>query len=244
MNAIKRVVKKIFGLNLSPKDSFLSFHYQRHNQRRQEHLACLGLSIHGSTVLEVGAGIGDHTSFFIDRGCQVVSTDARESNLEILRSRYPDVKVMRLDCDDPAPSFKEFFDIVYCYGSLYHLKEPAKAIEFMSRCCLKMFLLETCVSFGEGDLVNLCMEDADDPTQALSGKGNRPTRRWVYNQLSKHFEFVYLSITQPNHEEFPIDWSVPLPTPTLSRAVFIASRQRLNNKLLIEEIPMQQKRAP
>src|SRR5206468_54997 len=133
--------------------------YQRHNQRRQEHLASLGLSINGSTVLEVGTGIGDHTSFFIDRGCQVVSTEAREGNLEILRSRYPNIKVRRFDCDDPASDFKELFDIVYCYGTLYHLKEPAKAIEFMSRCCQKMFLLETCVSFGEGDLLNLCMED-------------------------------------------------------------------------------------
>jgi SAM-dependent methyltransferase len=242
MTMIKRVIKKIFGLNLSPKDSFLSFDYQRHNQRRQEHLASLELRVSGSSVLEVGAGIGDHTSFFIDRGCQVVSTDARESNLEILRSRYPDIKVRRLDCDDPGSAFNELFDIVYCYGLLYHLRKPAEAIEFMSRCCKKMLLLETCVSFGEGDLVNLCMEDADNPTQALSGKGCRPTRRWVYNQLSKHFEFVYLPLTQPNHEEFPIDWTVLPSTEILTRAVFIASRERLNNKFLVEDIPMQQQR--
>jgi hypothetical protein len=55
----------------SPIDVFHSAHYQRHNQRRQEHLASLGLDISGATVLEVGAGIGDHTSFFLDRGCQI-----------------------------------------------------------------------------------------------------------------------------------------------------------------------------
>ncbi len=72
----KKTVKKLLKLPGSPKDVFLSYHYQRHNQRRLEHLATLGLSIAGSTVLEVGAGIGDHTSFFLDRGCHVVCTEA------------------------------------------------------------------------------------------------------------------------------------------------------------------------
>lgn len=241
MNTVKKVVKKIFGLDLSTRDHFHSYQYQRHNQRRQEHLAGLGLNIHGSTVLELGAGIGDHTSFFIDRGCKVVSTEARQSNLEILRSRYPDIQARHLDCDNPDPAFNDRFDIVYCYGLLYHLNKPAEAIDFMSRWCKQMLLLETCVSFGEEELINYCSEDATNPTQALAGKGCRPTRRWVYNQLMKHFEFVYLPITQPSHEEFPVNWTVaPLPS-RLTRAVFIGSRQKLYNELLIEEIPVQQK---
>jgi hypothetical protein len=51
-----------------------------------------------------------------------------------------------------------------------------------------------------------------------------------------------MPITQPNHEEFPIDWISPPPTETLTRSVFIASRQQLNNQLLIEDIPLQQQR--
>jgi ubiquinone/menaquinone biosynthesis C-methylase UbiE len=200
------------------------------------------LDLHGATVLEVGAGIGDHTSFFIDRGCKVVSTEARESNLEIIRSRYPDIEVRHLDCDNPDPDFNERFDIVYCYGLLYHLNKPAEAIDFMSRRCKKMLLLETCVSVGDGDSIHLCAEDPNNPTQAISGRGCRPTRYWVFNQLKKHFEFVYLPMTQPNHEEFPIDWTVAPDPNMFTRAVFIASRQRLDNKLLIEEIPMHQKR--
>ena len=46
---------------------FHTDHYLRHNQRLLEHLATLGLPIAGRTVLEVGAGIGDLTSFFLDR---------------------------------------------------------------------------------------------------------------------------------------------------------------------------------
>ncbi|NER99465.1 MAG: class I SAM-dependent methyltransferase [Symploca sp. SIO1B1] len=221
-------------------DVFHSYHYQRHNQRRQEHLASLGLDLAGVTVLEVGAGIGDHTSFFLDRGCQVVSTEARQENLEILRSRYPNLKVRHLDLDDPDPQFNEVFDIVYCYGLLYHLKQPTEAIEFMSRCCRQMLLLETCVSFGEGESINPCGELAASPSQAISGQGCRPTRRWVYNRLREQFDFVYMPITQPNHEEFPVDWFLPPSTKVLTRSIYIASREALDNQLLVEDIPMKQ----
>ena len=47
----------------------------RINRVRQEHLASLGLELHGKSVLEVGAGIGLHTDFFEERGCDVLSTD-------------------------------------------------------------------------------------------------------------------------------------------------------------------------
>ena len=229
-------------MSISPINVFHSHHYQRHNQRRLEHLSSLGLDIAGNSVLEVGAGIGDHTSFFLDRGCQVVSSEARPANLEILSSCYPNIKVRHLDLDNPDLTMNELFDIVYCYGLLYHLNKPAEAIEFMSHRCRKMLLLETCVSSGEEELINPCLEPAESPSQAISGKGCRPTRKWIHNQLKNHFAFVYMPITQPNHEEFPIDWSVPPSTQTLTRSVFIASRQQIDNKLLVADIPRKQKR--
>lgn len=239
----KKTVKKLLRIPVSPKDVFLSYHYQRHNQRRLEHLATLGLSIAGSTVLEVGAGIGDHTSFFLDRGCPVVCTEAREENVEILRRRYHNLQVRRLDLDYPdATTIDGLFDIVYCYGLLYHLKKPVEAIEFMALHCRKMLLLETCVSFAEGESINPCNESAEDPTQSVSGQGCRPTRKWVYKELKRHMEFVYMPVTQPNHEEFPIDWCSPPSEGVLTRAVFIGSKQKLTNDLLVEDVPMQQRR--
>lgn len=240
MHNIKTILKKVLNLGPSPKDAFLSYHYQRHNQRRLEHLSSLGLKIAGSTVLEVGAGIGDHTSFFVDRGCKVVTSDGRQQNIEILRSRYPDVRALHIDLDSPPGEFNEVFDIVYCYGLLYHLKNPTRAIEFMSSCCRNMLLLETCVSFGDEALLNPNAEDRLDPTQSYTGIGSRPTRRWVCNQLKRHFQFVYLPITQPNHEEFPIDWTPTAAKKGLARAVFIASRQKIVDEIFQEEIPTKQ----
>jgi hypothetical protein len=243
----KSIVKKIFnllGYNIvkltdEQHDPFLTHHYQRHTRRRLEHLASLGLSIAGSTVLEVGAGVGDHTDFYIDRGCHIVTSDARQDNIKVLRLKYPDIRVLHLDMDYPPGTFKEVFDIAHCYGLLYHLKHPDKALEFLSHCCRRMLILSTCVSYGDDDLLNPITENKNYALYSVRGSGCKPTRRWVYNQLKKHFEYVYLPITQPNHEEFPIDWSLPSKAKH-SRAVFIASRQKLNSSLLREEIPMKQ----
>lgn len=230
------------GAQNSPLDHFHSYHYQRHNQRRLEHLASLGLELANSTVLEVGAGVGDHTSFFLDRNCRVMTTEARVENLEVLRARYPEIEVKQLDLDNPFTALDDVFDVVYCYGLLYHLKHPAEAIAFMSRYCRKLLLLETCVSFGEAEQINHCDEPIEDLTQSIYGQGCRPTRPWVYRQLKQQFEFVYMPTTQPNHEEFPLDWTVPPVTPGLTRSIFIASRQKLENAILVESIPIQQKR--
>ena len=239
---ISKILAKILRSKVSPEDVFLSFHYQRINQRRQEHLATLGLEIADTTVLEVGAGIGDHTSFFLDRGCHVVTSDGREENIKVLRSRYPHVRVLRLDLDNPTRSFNEAFDIVYCYGLLYHLSKPAHALEFLSDCCRKMLLLETCVSPGDEDAVNLVTEDGQNPSQSVGGTGCRPTRRWVYNQLSRHFEYVYLPLTQPNHEEFPTEWTSAPSNQKLTRAVFLATREQIDNELMCQAIPTKQVR--
>lgn len=226
-----------------PHRAFHSDHYLRHNQRQQEHLATLGLDIAGSSVLEVGAGIGDHTSFFLDRGCRVVTSDARQQNLKILQQRYPDVKALMINLEAPPEEF-ETFDIVYCFGVLYHTKDPKRALDFVMESCKKMLLLSTCVSFGNGEEINLIEENVRDPSQSFIGTGCRPTRGWIYAQLKKHFPHVYLPLTQPNHEEFPVDWTAPrLHKASLARAIFVGSHEPLHNQLLVEDIPAQQKRA-
>jgi Methyltransferase domain len=225
---------------MEPRDIFWSHHYLRHNQRRQEHLASLDLPLAGRTVLEVGAGIGDHTTFFVDRTCAVTVTEPQAQNLAILRQRYPDLDVRPLDLNDP-PDEPIAVDVVYCYGLLYHLERPAEAIAWMASCARDMLLLETCVAAGEHDDIYPFFETPADPENAITGRGCRPTRAWVRRELATRFAHVYVPLTQPWHEEFPLDWTRPeLSDRSLIRAVFIASRQPLANHLLTEELPVRQ----
>jgi SAM-dependent methyltransferase len=223
-------------------EGFASDWYLRHNQRRQEHLASLRLPLERTRVLEVGAGIGDHTSFFIDRGCDVTITEARPESVTVLRERYPDRRVLALDLDAPGDVLgEERFDVVYCYGVLYHLKDPRAALGTLSAHCKDLLLLETCVSFGDEEEQHPVPEPALDPSQAFHGQGCRPTRPWVYHALTEQFRFVYLPKTQPWHPEFPVVWTGE-PQSALTRAVFIASRSFLDNDQLLDVIPQRQAR--
>lgn len=214
--------------------------YRRVNERRLEHLATLGLAVSGKTVLELGAGTGSLTSFFLDRGCSVVAIEGREQNIRLFRRRHPDVEILQADIDEVAADPADrTFDIAFCYGLLYHLSRPAAAIDFMSRRCSDLLLLETCVSVGATIAENAVEENANNVTQAIGGRGCRPTRGWVMAELRRHFPWVYATRTQPSHPWFPGNWSSP-PSAPMTRAVFVASRTQLANTNLVVELPMTQ----
>jgi hypothetical protein len=125
---------------------------------------------------------------------------------------------------------------------LYHLKKPELALEFMAAHCTDLLLLETCVSYRDEDKANFVNEPAHDFTQAFHGTGCRPTRSWIWQKLNSLFPYVYVPKTQPDHEEFPLNWDTTINKMSdtkLSRAVFIASRYTLNdNPLLLNELPL------
>jgi hypothetical protein len=227
-----------------PVPHFRSDAYVRHNARRQEHLASLHIPVAGMSVLEVGAGIGDHSHYFLDRGCRMTITETRESSLTYVRQRFPSSDVRRLDMEHPPEQVAGApFDIVYCYGLLYHLSNPAQALAFLRANTRKMLLLETCVSFARDGGVNLTEEIQKSPTQAFGGMGCRPSRSWVWGELRKLYPHVYVPRTQPNHEEFPTDWNAPKEhAASLQRAIFVASLEPIPNEMLVPALLMQQRR--
>jgi SAM-dependent methyltransferase len=224
-----------------PFDAFLSEDASAINRARQEHLASLGLEIGGKTVLEVGAGIGLHTPFFLDRGCSVVVTDGNPQNVAEIRRRHPRLRVECVDLDGAADlAALGSFDIVYCYGLLYHLADPDRALKRMAAACRGMLLLETCVSLGKSSEVTF-LRDFRSNNQATTGVGCRPTRPWIMDRLKQYFGHAYHSVTQPDHPDFPVDWEMP-ETRLLYRAVFVGSRQPLTLPALSAEIPRRQAR--
>ncbi len=222
-----------------PVQFFHNPYYYPLNNRRTEHLATLELPLHGRRVLEVGAGIGDLSEYFLDRGCAMTITDGRADNLEVIRGRYgsrPNVRIARLDLDDPA-DLPEAHEVVFCYGVLYHLMRPGEALTMLASLARDILLLETVVLRDEDDRMDLVPESVTRCSQSLRGSGARPTRAWCVRVLGELFPHVYAAKAQPWHAEFQRDWSVPGLMAT-SRAVFVASRRELGSPWLTRELPV------
>ena len=235
--------KSLLGRRADADDSpfavFLTPSAQAINRARQQHLASLGLDLEGKRVLEVGAGIGLHTPFFLERGCEVTVTDGRAENVAEIARRLPTVRTALVDLEaDKSLDTLGRFDIVYCYGLLYHLGNPERALARLAEVCEGMLLLETAVSPGSHDEL-LFVRDPDYLNQAVSGVGCRPTRLWVLNRLHMLFGHAYIPRTQPDHVDFPSDWKQP-PIQLMYRSIFIGSRAPLDLPGLDDTVPMQQ----
>ena len=234
----------------TPDEVFHSNHYLRHTARRLEHLASLRLDVVGKRVFEPGAGIGDHTQFYLDRGCSVHVSEPREDNLNVIRERFAGnerVTTEAIDLENPPADSPSGYDLVHCYGVLYHLSDPTDAIRYLAGCAGDTMLVELCVSFGDDEELNTVPEIQGHASQAVSGYGCRPTRPWVEARLREHFAHVYYPQTQPAHPEFPLDWDAAPPSASgdnrmaLSRAVFVASRRPIDSPLLSEQRPRTQR---
>jgi hypothetical protein len=220
---------------------FSSAHYQQHNSARLRHLETLGLPLKNARVLELGSGPGDHTGFYVERDCAVVSVDSRQECLDELVRRFPGVQTIRCDLNEPEP-LKEAgrFDIIHCYGILYHLETPGKLLACMGEVCDGIAIVETCVSPESGSKVEVVEEVDEDYTQSSTGHGSRPTRQWVFEKLREFFPYVYQTRSQPVHPEFPVNWSDVSGAPPLIRAVFVGSKRPLELPSLSPEITNQQ----
>jgi SAM-dependent methyltransferase len=214
-----------------------TFHYSdylRLTARSLEHLATLGLPLRHRSVLEVGAGAGDLSSYFLDRGCQLTITEVRPELLGYLRKRYPGQAVQQLDLDNPTPLAGSPFEVVFCYGVLYHLKQPGDALAYLSDCCSDLLLISSQVVFGGGATLTEVEERQSRFSQSYHGRGTRFTRRWLYERLCDHFPHVYTPLTQPAHHQFPCDWSGPGEHQGIARSNFVAARRPLHAPLLVE----------
>lgn len=211
--------------NKSKDGVFYSKRAQDINVARIHHLESLELDISNKTIIEFGAGpAGDFTSFFEKNGCSVLVTDGRKKNIIEHSKRSPYRKTALLNFDKICD--KGVFDISFAYGSLYHSEHPNIALRNFRNHCREMLLLETRVSYIDNDNF-VFRKEKKRKNQGLNFIGCLPSRDWIFNNLNLLFPFVYLTKTQPLHDEFPIKW--PVKNRKSCRAVFVASMFTIEN---------------
>jgi SAM-dependent methyltransferase len=199
------------------------------NEARLRHLASLGLPIDGRRVLEVGAGVGLLTNFFIDRGCSVVATEARAENVAELRRRLPTIDAREADVEENLEALGRF-NVVFCYGVLYHLESPLRALRNIAAVCDDLLLIETMVCDSREAVLRL-EDETKSVNQALRGLAHRPSPSYLAIALNRvGFDHVYVATDLPDHPDYRFSWLGNMDTArdgALLRGVFIASRTTL-----------------
>ena len=227
----------------APARAFGSAHYQEINRARLDHLASLGLPLGGRRVVDLGAGVGDHLGFYRSRGCTVTAIEGRAENVALMRERWPDVAVHQVDLNAATAADVKAtggpWEVVHCYGLLYHLSRPGALLAFLRAACASLLVLETCVNPVDNGSLNEAREDARCPSQAIDGHGCRPGRPWVLAELKARFPHVFVTRTQPRHPQFPLEW--PAAATGLVRSVFVASLQPLALPTLVSTLPASQR---
>lgn len=209
--------------------------YQDITEARLRHLAELGLPLEGKSLIDVGCGIGRLSGFFVDRGCEVLCVDGREENIAQLRQLYPDRRAVVVDVESDRLLEQGAFDVVFCYGLLYHLSDPLGFIDRAARICREYLIIETCITDAEDPLLFL-INDPDDPTMALHAVASRPSSSYVATCLRlSGFDHLYSPRSLPDHQDFLYrrrgDLSYLRDGKPL-RDIFIAARQPLENPRL------------
>lgn len=234
---------------------FLDLRSTRNTARILEHLAGLNLPLRGRSVLEIGAGIGEITHFFLDRGCTVTAVEPRPENVATMRARYEKAQlwdpsrlsIVQTDADTLEAHHIEPHEVVVCYQVLNGFAQPAQTLANLARYCTDLFLVQAGVDSGAAradDCVWMRTGDANDPRASITGVGCIPTRRWLFRELRQHFEHVYMTATQAHCDRFRIDWREPAEGRAQHRAVFVASRAPLDNPLLEPRVLDVQRYAP
>ncbi|HTN20023.1 MAG TPA: methyltransferase domain-containing protein [Pelobium sp.] len=215
--------------------TFLTYQYQHINIERLKHLDTLGLGVEGKRILDLGAGIGDHSLFYLYKNCEVTALEGRKDLVDFINERL-NLSASCVNFEEELNLLEQYrnYDFAHCFGLLYHLKNPEEFLHSVAKTA-NVLLLETIVSNESLDDINLIAEDSKNSTQAISGIGCRPNRKWLYIKLKTIFKHVYIPLTQPNHDQFPKDWTNSPKGMSHSRIFFIGSHIELDSPLLTEE---------
>lgn len=89
----------------------------------------------GNHILEVGAGIGNISRYFLNRE-SLILTDVQEEYLEVLRKKFcslPNVTVERFDLDDSAAHLRNrTIDTILALNVLEHIRDDLHALREMA----------------------------------------------------------------------------------------------------------------
>ena len=192
---------------------------------RQLHLNYFRSLIDKKDILEVGAGIGLFSEKIANQASSILTTEGRSRLVRVMKKRlinFHNVSVLKVDVENPKDikllrrSGK--YDLLLCYGLLYHLSNPAEFLRTFSP-LTKNMILETIVDFSSENWTTVRENPRNNQAIHL---GCRPNPDWLLEELKKYFDYVYVCRVVPNHPDFLWESRSKNPTRT-SRMIFLCS---------------------
>ncbi|MGI8608648.1 MAG: class I SAM-dependent methyltransferase [Candidatus Dormibacteria bacterium] len=210
--------------------------YVEVTEARLRHLDWMRLTLAGKSVADIGCGIGRLSQFFADQGADVTCVDGRAENIEILKRDYPGRIAHVIDVETDRLLDIGSFDVVFCYGLLYHLADPLGFLRRAEKICGETMILETkIVDYQSPQL--LLIREFDDPTMGLHHVACRPSSAYIAACL-RHvgMSHVYNPARLPDHADFRYrrrDDGAHMHAGVPMRDIFVASRKPLDNSRLV-----------
>ena len=154
------------------------------------------------TALDVGCGYGFFSRYLKDLGLKVIAFDGRLRNVAEARRRNPEVEFKVHDVEKPSVLSLGSHDLVFCFGLLYHLENPFRAIRNLYSLTKKYLLIETQIA-PYRLLISVLYEESHAEDQSLNYVVLMPTESSFVKMLYKAgFSSVYHPYRLPDHDEF------------------------------------------
>jgi SAM-dependent methyltransferase len=199
-------LQKARGKALSKPLIFDNEHYEQLNSSRGAVVASLLADIKSAlqlgTAIDVGCGLGYFSGLLHSSGLSVVAADGRQQNIDEASRRHPGISFSC--CDVQSREVLRFgkFDLVFCFGLVYHLENPLLAIRQLHEMTGKLLLVESVIFPGEEPVMALIEEEIHDD-QGLNHIAFYPTEACLIKMLYRSgFPFVFQFVNQPDHPHY------------------------------------------
>jgi len=190
----------------SPRTIFDQDHYLKLIEARGETIRRivneLMPALNLSTALDAGCGLGFFAKILHDAGLTVQGFDGRIENVTEASSRFPQVTFQQTDVQDIEVRKLGEFDLVLCFGLLYHLESPMSAIRNLRALTRKALLLES-MCFPEEEPWMVLREEPSLEDQSLTDIAFYATEGCLVRMLYRSgFAAVYRVALLPDHDDF------------------------------------------
>jgi tRNA (mo5U34)-methyltransferase len=155
-----------------------------------------------ANAIDAGCGVGFFSQLLADCGLNICGFDGRHENIEEARNRYPQIPFEQADIQERATLVLGRFDLVLCFGLLYHLENPLLAIRHLRALTEKCLLLES-MCLPEEKFSLLLREEPRQNDQSLTDIACYPSEGSLAKMLYRAgFPVVYRITSLPDHDDF------------------------------------------